>query len=313
MRHLRAKARIIDVVFENKNTAPSTTQAIGSYYTHPAFINFDVNGFWMGKFTLGGSKNNILVKPNIAVWVGETVGTYWKELYSYRNINGKHNDSLDPHMVKNTEWGAAAYLSHSVYGKGSEVSVNNHASYVTGYGAAPGADQTTVGGTMGVDDTETQLWNTPVGHLASSTGNITGIYDMSGGAWEVVAAYLDQYGTKNKNNLESGLSQTDLTTYAKYFDVYKQTKDGPYDYTKRILGDATGEMGPFYAFWEKNGDFIIHNSWYADYAKFISSETPWFYRCGMHANGVINGQFAFFVGSGEKNGTASTRLALAVK
>ena len=75
LRHLRAKARIIDIVFENKNTAPSTTQAIGSYYTHPAFINFDVNGFWMGKFTLGGSKNNILVKPNIAVWVGETVGT----------------------------------------------------------------------------------------------------------------------------------------------------------------------------------------------------------------------------------------------
>ena len=28
--------------------------------------------------------------------------------------------------------------------------------------------------------------------LASTTGNITGLYDMSGGAWEYVAGYLNE-------------------------------------------------------------------------------------------------------------------------
>ena len=49
-------------------------------------------------------------------------------------------------------------------------------------------------------------YSTGNGILASTTGNITGIYDMNGGAWERVAAYLDN-------------SNTNLSNYAsQYFD-----------------------------------------------------------------------------------------------
>ena len=37
----------------------------------------------------------------------------------------------------------------------------------------------------------THNYNTSNGVLASTTGNVTGIYDMSGGSWERVAGYLD--------------------------------------------------------------------------------------------------------------------------
>ncbi|MEG1142957.1 MAG: hypothetical protein RSE41_11055, partial [Clostridia bacterium] len=36
-------------------------------------------------------------------------------------------------------------------------------------------------------DVGTTAYNTAGGYLASTTGNISGIYDMSGGAWEYVA------------------------------------------------------------------------------------------------------------------------------
>ena len=84
------------------------------------------------------------------------------------NIYGisTNKDEMDPHLIKNTEWGAAAYLAHSAYGRNNrEVTMNN-----TGY-------------TTGIN----YITNVNM----STTGNIYGIYDMAGGAWEHVAAYVD--------------------------------------------------------------------------------------------------------------------------
>ena len=38
-------------------------------------------------------------------------------------------------MMKNTEWGAVAYLSHSAYGSQTSVRINNNSAYITGYAA----------------------------------------------------------------------------------------------------------------------------------------------------------------------------------
>ena len=84
--------------------------------------------------------------------------------------------------MKNTEWGAVAYLSQSTCGKGSKIWVNNGGSYITGAtGNTAVASQNT-----GVDTNYTSQQ----GVQASSNGNVTGIYDMAGGAWEYTASYL---------------------------------------------------------------------------------------------------------------------------
>ena len=52
-----------------------------------------------------------------------------------------------------------------------------------------GTDQSNYPGTYGVDASKTLPYNTTIGVTASTTGNITGVYDMSGGAREYVAGY----------------------------------------------------------------------------------------------------------------------------
>ena len=37
--------------------------------------------------------------------------------------------------MKNTEWGAVAYLQHSQYGSHEKVRINNNSNYLTGYAA----------------------------------------------------------------------------------------------------------------------------------------------------------------------------------
>lgn len=75
-------------------------------------------------------------------------------------------------MLKNMKWGAVAYLSYSKYGKKSEITINNDFAYFTGGGA----------------------YKTNVAQ--STTGNITGVYDMSGGAWEyMMGVQQDNTGT----------------------------------------------------------------------------------------------------------------------
>ena len=55
-------------------------------------------------------------------------------------------------------------------------------------------------------------WYTTTGLNGSTTGNITGIYDMSGGVWERVAAY------RSETMSDSGFSLT--STNQKYIGLY---------------------------------------------------------------------------------------------
>ena len=110
--------------------------------------------------------------------------------------------------MKNDEWGAVAYLSKSKYGKqNEEVWINNSSSFITGSaGNSTNANADT--GTTN-DYTSTQ------GVKASTTGTVYGVYDMSGGAWEYVAAYVDN-GDSNLTSYGSSLVNGD----AKVKNVY---------------------------------------------------------------------------------------------
>ena len=223
LRHIAGNRILIDIRFgKNEN---ETKQQLNSYYTHPAFTNFGVSGLWIGKFETGYnqstigkpienilewipseaqkdilSSDNIIIKPNVYSWRGQTIAKIFKSAYNY-------NRTLDSHMMKNTEWGAVAYLSHSIYGKASKLNINNNSDYKTGYSSASHNSQEGYdSGVCGKTEDVTKPWNTITGHLASTTGNITGIYDMGGGAHELLAAYLQGYGVTNDIGLSSGLT-----------------------------------------------------------------------------------------------------------
>ena len=292
-----SKPDTIEIVFENKDTSVSNGSKVGEYLTHPAFTSFESNGFWMGKFEVTGSTSNITVKPNNTSLRNINVKTMFELAYNYKR-------NLDSHMLKNTEWGAATYLSYSVYGINDEVNINNNSNFVTGYSAVSGTDQSSYPGTYGTDTSVTLAYNTETGYKASTTGNISGVYDMSGGAWEYMASYMkDTYK-------DSGFDAASISKYdSKYFDVYPSDSNVA-SYNKRILGDATGEMGPFYYYKDKDGNSRIHNSWFGDNTYFVDASGPCFIRGGHYTFGVLAGQSYFNRYSGGVFGWGSFRLAL---
>ena len=287
--------------------------------THPAFLAFNTTGLWVGKFEIGysgatsssgASKNTtevdkVIVKPNVYSWIGIQVANAFTVSYNYKR-------ELESHMMKNTEWGAVAYLSHSIYGINGEVRINNYSQDKTGYAA------TTENGSSST--TNVAMWNTPTGYLASTTGNITGIYDMSGGASEYVmgvmkdangnlmSGYESSYNSGFNGTLSGGGSITNGIDFpeSKYYDVYNYSTSNT-NYARRILGDGTGEMGPF--------QYINYNytsSWYNDYADFVNSSFPWFFRGGSYNFGSAAGAFFFGNYYGHAISSISFRLVLCI-
>ena len=283
-------------------TTPMTSGAsgnckVGDYMTSPAFISMNTNGLWVAKFETTGSTSNVTVKPNQTSLRNLNVKTMFETAYNYKRDN-------DSHMMKNTEWGAVSYLSHSKYGINTEVRINNNSSMLTGYAATDNADENKYPGMYGTNASITLPYNTSTGYKASTTGNVTGIYDMSGGTWEHMSSFRSEtYGS-------SGFDATTLKAYnSKYYDEYDGTSTEK-TYSKRILGDATGEMGPFYYYQDTDNNNHTHNSWYADYSNFVYSPLSWFFRGGFYDHGVLGGQFYFDSYTGGAHGHIGFRLVL---
>ncbi len=282
-------AQVIDVVFENgTSTTGNVTctyasngaetcqnKANGNWYTHPAFtmINASGNktelkGIWVGKFETTGSTTTPTVKPGITSLGNITVANMYStgKLFrstDYLTINGA-NES-DTHMMKNIEWGAVAYLKQSIYGLGiTDITVNSNSSYYTGGGISAS-------------------YKTNIGQ--STTGNITGVYDMSGGTDEYVM------GNYNMQPSKSGFTMSELAT--KYIDVYEVT-----NINASHLGDALGETA----------------GWYNDYANFLDSmfQSYWFVRGGAYSYGYGSGIFCFGRDDGSINNRHAFRTVLSV-
>ena len=315
---------------------------VGDYMTHPAFLSIPSTGFWVGKFDTGYAgattpqeaeqnvtdANKILIKPNIYIWNKVQQVNAFYTSYDYKR-------ELDSHMMKNTEWGAVAYLQHSAYGSATSVRINNNYDLLSGYA---GNDEPTCGYTMSNIECNISCndgtCNTayPNSVLASTTGNITGIYDMAGGAWEyVMGVMVDQSGNpmSGENNLyNSGFNGTfgcpscdngspeilSLTTGrtfpdSKYYDKYLFDTAQDTNYHIRILGDATGEMGSFGVATYISLQRVI-NSWYADSASSISNKYPWVSRGYSYNVGSDAGMFAFSIDYGHNNNMSGFRLIL---
>ena len=321
------KVQTINVVFENKDTTPSNGTTKDSWLTHPAFTSFDSNGFWVGKFETGYDgatstavaqvnrvdTSKIIIKPNVYSWRNMTVGNMFKNSYEYMR-------DLDSHMMKNTEWGAVAYLQHSAYGSQASVRINNNEAFITGYASTTepikGYNGASIDGnrheatSIGVDGTYTVNYLNNNSSVASTTGNKTGIYDMSGGAWEYVAGYTTGASTVGGSSGITSLYSNFFTdsTYTKYWDKYTSTTNTQYN--NKILGDATGEMGPFGSEKDPDGGTRNKSSWYGDYAFFTNLSSSWFIRSGYWITGTESGIFAFYGITGESYYYITYRIVL---
>ena len=103
--------------------------------------------------------------------------------------------------------------------------------------------------------------------------------------------------------LSDGNIITDGTDFpeSKYYDVYDYGDRT--NYSRRILGDATGELGPFQS---------QKSSWYNDVAYFTLFTLPWFYHGGSHIYGYIAGALHFNSGKGQAYSYDSFRLVLSI-
>ena len=293
-----SKADTIEIVFENKNTEVSVGTTVGQYHSHPAFQAFDANGLWVSKFETTGSIDNIQVKPNQYSLGYMNLKTMFEKAYNYKRNN-------ESHMMKNTEWGAIVYLSLSKYGIDGEININNNNDLKTGYGATSTSDQSKYKGETGNTDNITQPYNTESGYKASTTGNITGVYDMSGGTYDSVAAYVQG------SLASSGFNEDPASLYgAKYFDVYPSNTETN-SFKNRILGDATGEFGPFYYYMDEDNNIRTHNAWFFDDTRFISTNYPWFFRGGGYEYGILGSQLAYSWHTGSTDRRFTFRIVLA--
>ena len=184
-------------------------------------------------------------------------------------------------MMKNDEWGAVAYLSRSKYGTNKEVTINSNSSYYTG-GGTGNAYATT---------------NT----AQSTTGNVWGVYDMSGGAWEYVAAYVNN-GKANLTNYGKSLVNGDPKTKNVYSKASSEDQTNNYNANAGVYGDAVYETSANVN--SSNG------SWYGDYSYFPYASDPFFRRGGSYNNGSHAGVFSFSINDGASNSLISFRPVL---
>ena len=268
----------------NGRTTFQNASGAGNWNIHPAFnYGQTVSGIWVAKFEASqsdastssmGSSGEIKVQPGVQSWRSISVNDIYTNCLNY-------NKTLNSHMMKNDEWGAVAYLSRSKYGKNNEVTINDNGSYYTGGGSE----------------------NAYVNNGAqSTTGNVYGVYDMSGGACEYVAAYVN-----NENYTLTTYGSSLVRGVAKAKNVYNKASTDSitnnYNQNAGVYGDAVYETST-------SGTGIT--SWHSAYSIFPSESVPFFIRGGNYTGDTVNGIFGFENNSGDIDSNSSFRPVLVI-
>ena len=275
---------------------PVTSIGIGEnkLRTHPVFeTDLDqggwsnkLEGIWVAKYEASeGTNNKPKFEPGVISWRDETIGDMYEIAYEY-------DRNKESHLMKNSEWGAVAYLAESKYGRnGTAVSRNTDNGYYTAgeNGAKPSTNK-----------------------LQSTTGNEYGIFDTVGGAWEYVAGYIadssQSYGNSFASTDNTTNNKKESTTYA---TVYKMTtsnslKDNYKINTNKIFGDATTETSTSESgstSWHSEGSYIVGIDGGINY--------PFFLRGGNYDSSNA-GLFNFDRNLGSSYSSFSFRVSLAV-
>ncbi len=342
----------IDVKFISKVTETGSAQYTGNtptnWRTNEAFDfgGEKRSGIWVGKFETTGSLltdkqacvnevcdvSEVTIKPGITSIRIQNLSSFFYMARSMQlhnaNVFGFDINNGDLHMMKNDEWGAVAYLSQSKYGKygnseytvvNKEIYINNDSGYITGHsGGSPSATESA---TIYSYNNMTELGNGrgQAGPGASTTGNIYGIYDTSGGAWEYVMGVLeyDEQGANTHNGLiatsSSGFKGLNTNGTAvgtvplpneKYYNKYKSANPSSSIWTSAKPNFACSQVICY-------GQALSETaSWYNDYIDFVSRETAWFARSGDYIYNSPAGVFNAYGTHAIAHSSYSTRLTL---
>ena len=293
----------INVEFEKDIPAKSVGSNNGEYLTHPAFTfgTTELDGIWVGKFETSGTADNPTIKAGLDSLVSQNVSTQFATSQKFASgttyLTQTGASQVDAHMMKNTEWGAVAYLKQSKYGLGT-TDIGNNAYYSSGYKAGCGPASET---DLTSDTTTCTSYTSTAGVKSSTTGNIYGVYDMAGGAWEYVMGVMQDNTNTNapmsgyNTSYNSGFTgkvydSGNYTSYtgitfpnSKYYDLYAfgTTNNDSSAYARRILGDATSET----------------RGWYNDKMYFACDKTSWFER-GDSAGDLVGSWAGIFYANG---------------
>ena len=205
-------------------------------YTHPAFTfgNEEIKGFWIGKFELTGTVSNITTKPNLSSVREQSVSTFETNIMNMKNSGNQYglNTTTDTHMIKNSEWGAVAYLSHSKYGTCTdgtckEVNVNNSSSYYTGRSGGTSSTSSSAEGTYKYNETKKNTTTMTGGTAiaATVTNDTTYPWTSSDGLYKSSNQGKDSTTT----NLKFSFTAPTNNTYIS-FDWSVSSESASYDY-----------------------------------------------------------------------------------
>ena len=266
------------------------------------------------------------------------------------NIYGL-TESAESHLMKNSEWGAVAYLSQSQYGlNGIDITVNNislnsggtartnstgksgvdSVYAVTGCTMASTSEgeniktMDNINGTIGnAANNGVYSWDQLNGCKASSSGTIYGIYDLSGGSWERVAAYVANENSYLKTcgssiTYKEGILKTVSTKYETAYAVDNSTDNTSIENNVANLNTASSNN------YKKNtliyGEGIYETStegtgstsWYSDYSYSPGLYAPFSIRGGALWSGSDAGFFYFSRDNGTTNCGSGFRAVLVV-
>ena len=278
------------IVEYNDSTTSNYTQFPSGYVIHPAFnYGGTVSGIWVAKFEASpvgattevanseydGTDKKLQVVPGVSSWRSITISNIYDVCKAY-------NEELNSHMMKNDEWGAVAYLSKSKYGKNDEVTINSNSSFYTGGGSG----------------------NAYVNNgVQSTTGNVWGVYDMSGGAFEYVAAYVNN-GDSCLTIYGGSLINGDPKTKNVYTKASIENNPNNYNQNAGVYGDAIYETSI-------SGSETI-TAWYGDSDCFPAASLPFFIRGGGYSYGTTAGLFSFLNYDGNSDSSNSFRPVLVI-
>jgi len=264
-------------VVASKINVPSTVNYTQTQVNAPAIETGTENGGWIAaRNHVDGEYGTLTTAIKYPTFQGSSYSMNYisvsdafdisRALTGKNNIYGLKSNNADSHLMKNSEWGAVAYFSKSDYGLNrSNIYINNinMKNQVTSVYAITGcsAKNKSINGdnpdekevvleNVTEADLETKealetkiqtvayTWNQAEGQQASTTGTVYGVYDMSGGAWEITAGYVAN-GNGNLKYFGASVAyngNTLKTVSTKYTMVYPH--DASKDNTSIEINDA---------------------------------------------------------------------------
>ena len=236
-----AQGRKIESVTSESNS-PKTMVSEDYFMTHPTFTTEadngggwenELTGIWIGKYeasSVEGNSNNyagdnvttkhVTVQPGVRSWTNIDIGNMY-------TVSKNYEPDLKSHMLKNSEWGAVAYLAESKYGRnGTEITIGN---VITGGGEEKAY----------IENAE-----------QSTTGNVYGIYDMRGVEDEYVASYYNRGSSSDSFRYGSSFASQGGTSDECSTAYTGQNASSAYKY-----GDATYETSGWH------GDYADFAGW----------------------------------------------------